>query len=257
MTAANFLTNALCALLLLSPAQAQDGFETARDDGKSFAAGMAERVQDQTAVTPTGETVPNYAGDELSQGAYFDDPDRIETDAATAKSANPGYRAMDTSMRSRAAFDPDTINETIARANLINEDPASFTSGMSVTGTEGSCTRLPRTELSPGTYTATCNRGLKLESSAPTCPVTRNVTAETRSSYHYECSAFDAAMNGTDSCDLFTGASCTTTGSRDGTCLQWSGPVGQPGRWCTEPGEPVRQLTCDSQNHRRDALGYD
>ena len=205
MTGPNVFRGALCALLLFGPAHAQDGFETARDDGKSFAAGMAERVQDQTAVTPTAETVPNYAGDELPQGAYFDDPDRIEADAAAAKSADSGYRVMDTSMRSRATFDPATINETIARSNLINEDPARYAGGMSVTGTEGSCTKLPATEISPGSYIATCNRGLKLEGSAPSCPVTRNVTVGRVTTYRYECSAFNATFNGTDSCDLFAG----------------------------------------------------
>ena len=247
MTAASFLKGALFALLLLGPAHAQDEFGAARDNGKSFAAGMAERVQNQTAITPSGETVPHYAGDELPQGAYFSEPDRIETDAADAKSANSGYRAMDASMRSRATFDPATIDETIARANLLNADPALYTGGMSVTGTEGSCTKLPATEISPGSYIATCNRGLKLERSAPTCAVTRNVTVKPVSSYRYECSAFNADVNGTDRCDLFASASCTITGTRDGACLQWSGPVGQPGRWCTEPGEPVRQLTCDAE----------
>src|SRR3546814_3282093 len=66
--------------------------EEARQEGRSLA---NEKRQDTTLV-PTdnarAEAVPGYGGTALPQGAYFDDPERMEAEAAATKASNEQYR---------------------------------------------------------------------------------------------------------------------------------------------------------------------
>src|SRR3546814_1989310 len=82
----------IAGLAAASPASAQMSVEEARQEGRSLA---NEKRQDTTLV-PTdnarAEAVPGYGGTALPQGAYFDDPERMEAEAAATKASNEQYR---------------------------------------------------------------------------------------------------------------------------------------------------------------------
>src|SRR3546814_6636215 len=90
-------------------------------------------------------------------------------------------------MDSRAQFDPDEIADMLARSRTINETPLDYTSGMSVTGSQGACVPLPPGSASAGTYTATCNTGFTATRETGTCKVTLDTRVEARDVYGYSC----------------------------------------------------------------------
>src|SRR3546814_9296242 len=68
----------LAALAAASPVLAQTTVEEAREEGRKLG---NETRRDSTLVptdTARAEAVPGYAGTALPEGAYFDDPDRLE-----------------------------------------------------------------------------------------------------------------------------------------------------------------------------------
>src|SRR3546814_4395761 len=75
-----------------APVVAQMTLEEARQEGRALG---NEKRQDSTLV-PTdsarAEAVPGYDGTSLPQGAYFDNPERMEAEAAATKSSNEQYR---------------------------------------------------------------------------------------------------------------------------------------------------------------------
>src|SRR3546814_3930530 len=75
-----------------SPTVAQMTVEEARQEGRVLG---NEKRQDSTLV-PTdsarAEAVPGYGGTSLPQGAYFDNPERMEAEATASKSSNEQYR---------------------------------------------------------------------------------------------------------------------------------------------------------------------
>src|SRR3546814_13104256 len=92
-------------------------------------------------------------------------------------------------MDSRAQFDPDEIAEMLARSRTINESPLDYTSGMSVTGSQGACVPLPPRSASAGTYTATCNTGFTATRETGPCQVTPDPRVQARDVYGSSCSA--------------------------------------------------------------------
>src|SRR3546814_5369938 len=77
----------------------------------------------------------------------------------------------------------------LARSRTINETPLDYTSGMSVTGSQGACVPLPPGSASAGTYTATCNTGFTATRETGTCQVTLDTRVEARDVYGYYCIA--------------------------------------------------------------------
>ena len=84
---------------------------SARQEGRSLA---NEKRQESTLV-PTdnarAEAVPGYAGTSLPQGSYFDNPERMEADAAATKLSNEQYRITTDADRTRPSFSNAEILE--------------------------------------------------------------------------------------------------------------------------------------------------
>ncbi|MCF8708396.1 conjugal transfer protein TraN [Rhizorhapis sp. SPR117] len=153
------------------PAWGQMTLEQAREEGKAL--GNQTR-QDETLVpTDNGqaEAVPGYSGTTLPEGSYFDDPDRLEADAASARSTNEQYRITTDADHSRPTFSNSEILATTARATSVENDPSTYLAGEEISGGAGSCTPLPPGAGSAGYYEATCNLGAKVEESTPSCNV--------------------------------------------------------------------------------------
>ncbi len=237
---------AFTALLLTASAAAQQ--QDAKTDGKAFAESLRGEAQRAAQQQPNASTVPNYDRNAV-QGleTLAQDPDRIESNAAAAAISHQGYRAMRDSVANRARFDPGEIEDVIARSLAINETPLDYTSGMAISGGQGSCVPLPPGSGSAGTYTATCNTGTRIDQSAGQCTVPLVAEVTQRQLWHYLCNDTGASF-GYPWCSAFDGGSCRITGYRPGPCLQWR--QDQFYRYCTEPGDPIAEISCDAPDTR-------
>ena len=232
----------LAALLLAFPASAQQ--QEAKDEGKAFAESLRGEAQQAAQAQPNASTLPNYDRNAMrGLETLADNPDRIESNAAAAAHGHEGYRAMRDSVANRARFDSGEIENVIARSLAINETPLDYTSGMAISGEQGSCVPLPPGSGSAGTYTATCNSGTRIEQSAGQCAVPLVASITQRQQWHYLCNE-TGIHQGLPWCSVFAGGSCRATGYRPGPCLQWRNNRFYP--YCIEPGDPITELTCDA-----------
>src|SRR3546814_2635895 len=140
-----------------SPTVAQMTVEEARQEGRVLG---NEKRQDSTLV-PTdsarAEAVPGDVGTSLPQGAYFDNPERMETEATASKSSNKQYRITTDADRTRPTFSNAENLETTTRAPAVEKDPAAFLEGEEMSSASGGCTPLPAATGGAGYYEATHN----------------------------------------------------------------------------------------------------
>lgn len=173
------------ALAMGSPALGQMTLDEARQQGKALG---TEKRNDSTLV-PSNDAqaaaVPGYSGTNLPEGSYFDDPERLEAAAQSAKSSNEQYRITTDADRTRATFSNSEILSTTARATSVENDPSTYLAGELMGGTKGTCVPLPPATGSAGYYEASCNAGSKVTTEARTCNVTLDVRAEPRTVYTY------------------------------------------------------------------------
>ncbi|ABC65050.1 conjugal transfer protein TraN [Erythrobacter litoralis] len=237
---------ALAACLVAAPVAAQQ--QDAKEDGKSFGQSLRGDAQRAAQTPPEAADLPNYEPNAVRDlERLADNPDRIESSAAAAATTHQGYRAMRDSIANRARFDSEEIEDVIARSLAINETPLDYTSGMSVTGSQGACVPLPPGSASAGTYTATCNSGTRIEQSAGQCTVPLIANVSQRQQWHYLCNDTGGSF-GHPWCSAFDGNSCRITGYRPGPCLQWRD--NQFTHYCTEPGDPIAEISCDAPDNR-------
>ncbi len=114
---------AVTMLATVSPALAQETTADARAEGKA----MAEAFRRDGALVPDADSqafeVPGYHGNTLPQSSYFDDPDKMVSDASAQTSSNEGYTTVIEGDRVRPKFDAAEIKADIARGRAIEEDP--------------------------------------------------------------------------------------------------------------------------------------
>lgn len=213
--------------------------EAAKADGKAFGREQAAAAQGAATTSPDANRIPNFSSTP-GEARYFDDPARMEREAASQANGHSGYRAMRDSMDRRARFAPQDLDAVIARSDLINTDPLAFTSGMSVGGSQGRCVPLPPGNGTAARYMATCNVGYTASEETRSCAIPLDVTVETQTRYVYWCSEFGSGDQ--ESCTRFDAAGCERTGFIEGACLQW-GDWGGP-RFCAEPGNPISVMSC-------------
>ncbi|GGD76901.1 hypothetical protein GCM10010990_28260 [Croceicoccus mobilis] len=201
---------------------AQTTTDQAKADGKAFAGSIASRAQEAATTTPDPSRIPNYDADPI-ESAYGDDPDSLTSRAASAAPAHTGYRVIRVSMESRSTFDSADIEAVLARSTTISGDPLSYTSGMSVTGSQGSCVPLPGGTASPGRYYATCNAGYTASEDLLTCPIALEARIEQQTRYQYYC-VEGSGIDPTSPyyCGNFPADTCTVTQSIP-ICGYWSG----------------------------------
>ncbi len=180
----NVAAGALVALAAITPCYAQSTTDAARADGKAFARQKASAAQDAASTDPDANRLPNFGG-VPGQSGYFDDPDRMSREAASQATSNTGYRAMRDSMDHRARFDPVDLDATIARSQAVNDDPLAYTSGMSVSGSQGRCVPLPPGTAGSARYQATCNVGFSVETHSASCNIPLATTVESWATYKY------------------------------------------------------------------------
>lgn len=173
------------ALAMGSPAVGQMTLDEARQEGKALG---TEKRNDSTLVPSSdaqAAAVPGYSGTSLPEGSYFDDPEKLEAAAQSAKSSNEQYRITTDADRTRATFSNSEILSTTARATSVENDPSTYLEGESMGGTKGTCVPLRATIGSAGYYETSCNAGSQVTTEARTCDVTLDVRAEPRAVYTY------------------------------------------------------------------------
>ncbi|OYX46369.1 MAG: conjugal transfer protein TraN [Sphingomonadales bacterium 32-64-22] len=205
----------LCLACACLPASvsAQSTTDAAKADGKAFGRDQAAAAQSAATTDPDANRIPNFGG-VPNQSDYFEDPDRMAREAANQASANTGYRTIRDSMDRRAQFAPQDLDAVVARSNVINDDPLSYTSGMSISGSQGRCVPLPPGTGTAARYMATCNVGYTATQETRSCPVTLNATIEQRQVYGYYCvggSGVDPAS--IYNCNRYPAPQCTVTQS--------------------------------------------
>ena len=246
----------LCLACASLPADvsAQTTTEAAKADGKAFGRDKAADAQGAATTEPDANRIPNF-GSVPSQSAYFDDPDRMAREAASQATANTGYRTMRDSMDRRALFAPQDLDAVVARSNVINDDPLSYTSGMSISGSQGRCVPLPPGSGTAARYMATCNVGYTATQETRTCPVTLAAKVEQRQVYGYYCvggSGVDPAS--IYNCNRYPAPKCTVTQSYPiNLCDPYLGIY-----WSCNSGDlRVDLVSCTEPSRWRDSLQRD
>ena len=112
--------------------------DAARADGKNFATELLGEAREAATTNPDAARVPNFdpqATRDLQD--LSSDPDQIEARARSAATTSTPMRTIRDSMANRARFEPNEIEEVIARSLAINETPLDYTSGMAISGSQG------------------------------------------------------------------------------------------------------------------------
>lgn len=180
----------LCALLLTTePLAAQQmTIDQAREEGKA----MAQQKRNDSRLVPSSEAqaqaIPGYTGTTQPQSTYYDDPDKLVSDAQALKSSDQSYRVTTDADRTRPTFSNAEILATTDRATAVENDPTTYLQGQQISSGSGSCTPLPPGSGTAGSYEAVCNFGTKVEETAPVCrtPLVVDVTPGT-DKYIYTC----------------------------------------------------------------------
>ena len=233
----SFSFGVAAALALLVSVSGSAGPPTPRDDGKAFGELLRPQAAGNARTTPTPATVPNFVPGVPAESSYYSAPSTLAPAAAAAAPSSTGYATVTTSIASRPTFARVDLDATVARGKTVSADPMTYVAGYGATGTPGACVPLPPGGPSGATYEATCNTGyVEIPPVIRSCAIT--LTHQFNTANRYECSDYDWTGNRVDNCAIFDSSGCTRTGSRPGRCLQ-----GTPSN-CTEPGEPIVQLSC-------------
>ena len=234
---AMLLAAVLASGALTGLADGQDK-DAAHDEGKALGASLADVARTAAQTAPTPDRIPGFGGTP-DESTLFDDPDAIAARAAEAARASEGYQAVRSSIAHRPRIAPEEITATVARGKTIAANADQYVGGLDAGGKSGSCRQLPPSDAGGIPYDATCNVGVTLEPGETSCaiPLVVSVTHQTR--YLYSCGG------GADDCALFEGRSCERIGSHEGPCLQGYEENGH--FICTEPGTPVRDLSCPAE----------
>ena len=160
-----------------APAAAQMTAEQAREEGRAMgnaAKANEDLVPDDKA---RAEAVPGYTTDSLPQGAYFDDPDKLENDAQALKSKSEQYQITTDTAHTRPTFSNSEILATTNRATAVENDPTTYLEGEEIGSGAGTCRPLPPGSGTGSFYEASCNVGTKVEQTSVTCNVPLVVNA--------------------------------------------------------------------------------
>lgn len=181
------LVSTLCVLLLVAePVSAQTmTVEQAREEGKAMA---LEKRNDSSIVPSTdaqAKAVPGYSGTDQPQSTYFDDPDRLVSDAQAMKSGNESYRLSTDADHIRPTFSNADILATTNRATTVENDPTTYLDDVAISSGSGACTPLPPPTSGTGYYEATCNQGTKIEDQPRSCAITMVPETTTTDAYKF------------------------------------------------------------------------
>ena len=168
----------------VSGAMAQSA-QSVRDDANAFAAQLAtanQGVADNEATVTAN--VPGYTGATTPQSSYMNDPAALDAAKLGAAQSNEAYRLTVDGNLVRPQIPSASVDATLARGNAINQDPAAIAQGLA-SGQSGQCVPLPPSTTSTGTFEASCNIGVKVDSGPRSCPIT--LDHQFAATHAYQC----------------------------------------------------------------------
>jgi conjugal transfer mating pair stabilization protein TraN len=147
---------------------AQTTIEEARKQGADL--GKAMRADESLGPSDAKlAQLPGYAGTDLPEKVYFDDPDRLAADGGAKAGTDDAFGTVTDKGRTRPRFSNAEILAATSRGSAIEKDPEAYLGGQSIGGTEGTCTPLPPSVGGKGYYEATCNQGAKVTEATESC----------------------------------------------------------------------------------------
>lgn len=147
---------------------AQTTIEEARRQG----ADLGKAMRADAALGPNDaklSQLPGYAGTDLPEKAYFDDPDRLAVEGGAKARTNDAFGTVTDKDRTRPSFSQAEIVAATSRGTAIEQNPNAYLSGQGIGGGEGTCAPLPPSVGPKGYYEATCNRGAKVAQNNEVC----------------------------------------------------------------------------------------
>jgi conjugal transfer mating pair stabilization protein TraN len=213
---------ALAALFLffasVSPAAAQ---QSVRDDAGIFVKPLADAaVSTADDENAAASNLPGYNGGNAPERTYLDNAPALDAAKVTAARSNQASALVIDGAATRPQVPGALVDETVARGEIINQDPSTYARGVDAGGNTGTCVPLPPATSSPGTFEATCNSGSQVVDEVRSCsPVLVTEIIDTNVYKYYAevplhtglapaISEFSAAL---------AGGTCTTIGTAD-TC---------------------------------------
>jgi conjugal transfer mating pair stabilization protein TraN len=177
----------LAALLLvlaaLSPAAAQ---QSVRDDAKVFVKpvsdGAVDIAEDENAAATN---LPGYNGGNAPERAYLDNVPALEAATISSARSNEASVLVIDGSSSRPQVPGVLVDETVARGEIINQDPETYARGVDANGSSGQCVELPPSSNSPGDFEARCNAGSRVVQEIKTCAPSLVPSTTSTSLYHY------------------------------------------------------------------------
>jgi conjugal transfer mating pair stabilization protein TraN len=164
-------------LSLATPGIAQ---QSVRDDAKVFAKDAASAAADLAGNEGTATVnLPNYNGANAPETQFLNNPGALEAARITAAHTNDAAVLVVEGDKVRPQVPKSQVDETIARGDIINQDPATYVQGVDPSGTKGQCVPLPPSTGSAGVFEATCNAGAKLTEEARQCSIPLETHLET------------------------------------------------------------------------------
>ncbi|MBX9777784.1 MAG: conjugal transfer protein TraN [Xanthobacteraceae bacterium] len=174
------------AMLLATPALAQTPTGQARADGKAFgdAAGKAAAgiADDENNAS---NNLPGYNGGNAPESTYENNIGALDAAKITA-SQSPESRLVIDGSTNRPQVPQIQVDQTVARGDIINQNPSTYVQGVDPQGNTGQCVELPPTSTSPGTFEATCNSGSQVVQEAKTCAISLDTKVETKTTTVYD-----------------------------------------------------------------------
>jgi conjugal transfer mating pair stabilization protein TraN len=186
----------LGGLLLIFAAASPALADPVRDDAKIFVKPIADAAagtaDDENAAATN---LPGYNGGNAPERAYLDNAPALEAARVSAVRSNEASVLVIDGSSTRPQVPGTLVDETVARGETINQDPATFARGVDANGTPGQCVELPPTTNSPGNFEARCNAGFQVVSEIKMCAPALVPSTTSASIYHYWVAA-DAGIGG-------------------------------------------------------------
>ncbi len=146
--------------------------QTTLDQARQEGAAMGKAMRADESLGPNDDKVaqlPGYAGTDLPEKVYFDDPDRLIVDGGSKAGTDDAFGTVTDRGRTRPTFSNAEILAATSRGTAIEKDPDTYLGGENLGGAEGTCTPLPPSVGSKGYYEATCNKGSKVTDTVEAC----------------------------------------------------------------------------------------
>lgn len=170
--------------LISTPCDAQ---QAVREDAKVFAGEAAKAAADLAGNEATATAnLPNYNGANAGPTQFADNPGALEAARITAARTNEAAVLVVDGDKVRPKVPKSQVDETVARGDAINLDPATYVQGVDPSGSTGQCVELPPSQSSAGNFEATCNAGAKLSEEPRSCTIPLETKVDTKTTTVYD-----------------------------------------------------------------------